>query len=49
MLNIDNKMIVSLGGIVVLMPAKPVLILASIGAVTVLSAGYYLIKNSSND
>lgn len=49
MVNIDNKMIVSLGGIVVLMPAKPVIVLASIGVVTVLTAGYYLIKNSSND
>lgn len=49
MIDIDNKMLISLSGVVVLMPAKPVLILASIGAVTVLTAGYYLIKNSSND
>ena len=48
-MNIDNKMIISLGGVIVLLPAKPVVALAAIGAVTVLSAGYYLIKHENND
>ena len=44
---IDNKMLVSLGGIVVLMPAKPVIVLASIGAVTVCAASYYIFNRCS--
>ena len=48
MVDIDNKMIVSLGGIVVLMPAKPVLVLASIGVATVCAASYYVISRYSN-
>ena len=48
-MSIDNKILLSTGGIILVMPAKPIIALATIGTVAVLSAGYYLIKNGFND
>ena len=43
---LDNKMIMICGGCLVVLPAKPILYLAGIGAVTVLSAVYCLYDDS---
>ena len=50
MINIDDKAILSYGGFIVLMPAKPMIALAAIGVAAVCVAGYYLLcdENSSD-
>lgn len=39
---LDNKMIMICGGLIAVLPAKPILCLAGIGVATVLSSIYYL-------
>ena len=38
---VNNKLLISYGGIVALLPAKPFLTLAAVGAVTVCVVGYW--------
>lgn len=45
MIDMDNKAILSLGGFVIVMPAKPVIALAAIGVATVCAVGYYLLTD----
>ena len=42
MIDINNKMLISLGGVVVLVPAKPIIALAAIGAISICAVSYYL-------
>lgn len=39
---IDNKALISLGGVVVFVPAKPIVALAAIGAISICAVSYYL-------
>lgn len=47
MISIDDKAILSLSGFVIVMPAKPIVTLAAIGAISVLAAGYYFITDGN--
>ena len=49
MINIDNKAILSLGGFVIMMPAKPIVTLAAIGAISVLAVGYYFVTDGNEE
>lgn len=49
MISIDNKAILSLSGIVIVMPAKPIVTLAAIGAISVLAVGYYFITDDNEE
>ena len=49
MISIDDKAILSLGGFVIMMPAKPIVTLAAIGAISVLAVGYYMITDDNEE
>lgn len=49
MISIDNKAILTLSGYVVVMPAKPVIVLAAIGVATVCVVGYYLLNDDEDE
>ena len=39
---LDNKMLISIGGIIMLVPAMPILVFALIGIIGVLAGFYYI-------
>ena len=45
----NNKLFISYGGIVAVLPAKPILVLATIGTATICAAGYWLFIEEDED
>ena len=45
----NNKLFISYGGIVAILPAKPILVLATIGTATICAAGYWLFIEEDED
>lgn len=45
----NNKLFISCGGIVAVLPAKPILVLAAIGTVTIFATGYWLFIEEDKD
>ena len=43
-MSIDNKILLSTGGIILVMPAKPIIALTTIGMITVCAASYFLLS-----
>ena len=45
----NNKLLISCGGIVAVLPAKPILVLATIGTATMFAMGYWLFIEEDED
>lgn len=44
---VNNKLLISYGGMVALLPAKPFLILSAVGAIAVAASCYYLFSDDN--